>query len=133
MAQENVEIVERVLAEFIATDQLSDEVAADLIWDVSTFRGWPEQPIFRGFGGFEEFLSAWRAPYEDWSLEVEQILEAGDDRVVAILMQRGRLRGTDTDVSLRYGLVYTLANDQVQGAQVYMTPEETLAAVGLAE
>jgi hypothetical protein len=43
MSQENVEIVERALEEFVATGQFSYEIAADFIWDVSTFRGWPDQ------------------------------------------------------------------------------------------
>src|SRR5207237_4579439 len=74
MSQENVEVVERALEEFIATGQFSDEIAADVIWDVSTFRGWPEQPFFHGFDGFTLFFDAWREPYDDWSMAVEQIL-----------------------------------------------------------
>src|SRR4249919_1817183 len=114
MSQENVEVVERVLEEFVATGQFSDEIAADVIWDVSTFRGWPDQLVFHGFDGFTEFLNAWREPYDDWSMAVEQILDADGDRVVAALAQRGRLRGSDTDVGLRYGVVYTVEDGQVR-------------------
>jgi ketosteroid isomerase-like protein len=133
MSQENVEIVKRVLEEFIATGQFSDEVAADVLWDMSTFRGWPDQPVFHGFDGFAEFMNAWREPYDDWSMAVEQVLDAGGDRVVAVVVQRGRLRGSDADVGLRYGIVYTVENGKSRRAQVYMTADEALEAVGLSE
>jgi len=113
MSRENVEIVKRVVENFIATDRLTDEVAADFIWDMSTFRGWPDQPAFHGFDGFTAFIDAWREPYDDWSMAIEQLLDGGGDRVVGVLAQRGRLRGSDTDVALRYGVVYTVENRKV--------------------
>ncbi len=131
MSQENVEIVKRLLEDFIAIGP--DATPADFIWDMSTFRGWPDQPVFHGVEGFAEFMSAWRAPYDDWSVAVEQVLDAGGDRVVAALAQRGRLRGSGADVGLRYGVVYTVENRQVRRAQAYMTVDEALEAVGLRE
>jgi ketosteroid isomerase-like protein len=133
MSQENVEIVERVLDEFIATGEFSDEVAADAVWDMSTVRGWPDQPAYHGVHGFRTFLSAWTEPYEDWSMGTEQLFDAGGDQVVAVVMQRGRLRGSDSDVGLRYGIVYTVENGQVRRFRVYMTADEALEAVGLSE
>ena len=76
MSQEIVEIVKRVVENFIATDRLTDEVAADFIWDMSTFRGWPDQPAFHGFDGFTEFTDAWREPYDDWSMASSNSLMA---------------------------------------------------------
>ena len=133
MSQENVEIVKRGLEVFVATGQLSDQIAADFTWDLTTFRGWPDQPVFHGFDGFRQFLSAWTEPYDDWSAELEQVLDAGGDQVVASLRQQGRLRGSDAVVELLYGVVYTVANGQIRCAQVYMTVEEALNAVGLGE
>ena len=133
MSQENVEIVKRGLEEFIATGQFFDQMAADFIWDMSTFRGWPDQPVFHGFDGFSEFLSAWTESYDDWSMEIEQLLDAGDGQVVGCLRQQGRLRGSDAVVGLRYGVVYTVENGQVRRGQVYMTVEEALEAAGLTE
>ena len=56
MSQENVELVTGALQEFIATGQLTDAVAPDFIWDMSNFRGWPDQPRFHGSAGFSEFI-----------------------------------------------------------------------------
>jgi ketosteroid isomerase-like protein len=131
MSQENVEVVRRVLEEFIATRQFSDEVAVDVVWDMSSFQGWPDRSVFHGLEGFTRFLSAWIEPYDEWSMDLEQILDAGGNQVVAALVQRGRLRGSTSVVGLRYGIVYTVEDGQVRGAKVYTTPEEALEAAGL--
>jgi ketosteroid isomerase-like protein len=133
MSRQNVEVVSRALEEFIATRRFSDEFAADVTWDLSTFRGWPDRAVFHGLEGFTEFLSAWIEPYDEWSMDLEQILDPGGNQVVAVLVQRGQLRGSDSVVGLRYGVVYTVEDGQVRGAQVYTTPEEALEAVGLSE
>jgi hypothetical protein len=133
VSQANVKIVKRGVEEFIATGQLSDQTAADFIWDVTTLRGWPDQPLFHGVDGFAEFMSAWRDAYDDWSLDLKQVLDAGGDKVVGDLLQKGRLRESDAWVELRMGVVYTVENGQVQRAQAYMTVEEALEAVGLAK
>jgi ketosteroid isomerase-like protein len=133
MSRENVELVRRVLEEFIATRRFSEELAADVTWDMSTFRGWPDRPVYHGFEGFTEFLSAWIEPYDEWSMDLDQIHDPGGNQVVAALVQRGRLRGSNSVVGLRYGVVYTVEDGQVRGAQVFTTPEEALEAVGLSE
>jgi ketosteroid isomerase-like protein len=131
MSQENVEIVTGALEEFIATGRLTDAVGADFTWDMSSFRGWPDQPTFHGFDGFSEFMNAWREPYEDWSMAIEQVLDAGGDEVLAVVVQRGRLRGSDSDVGLRYGLVYTVLDGHVRRARAYASPEEAFEAAGV--
>lgn len=114
MSHEHVEVVKHALDEFIATGQFSDQMAVDFIWDASTFRGWPDQPLFHGFDGFSEFFSAWTKPYDDWSMEIEQLLDASDGQVVGCLRQQGRLRGSDAVVRLRYGVIYTVENGQIR-------------------
>ncbi len=133
MSQENVKVVERFLEQFVVTGQLTDAVATDVVWDMSTFRGWPDQPEFHGSEAFAEFMSAWRAPYDNWSMSVDQILDGGGDKVVALVAQRGRLPGSNADVQQRYGIVYTVENSQIQRGEAYMTSEEAVEAVGLRE
>ena len=132
MSQESVKIVARVLEEFIVNRQASRELAPNFVWDMTTFRGWPDQPIFYGPEGFSEFLRAWIGPYDDWSMAVEEILSTPGG-VLAILAQRGRLRGSQADVHLRYGQVYTVEDGRVRRVKVYRTAEEALEAVGLRE
>ena len=129
MSRDDVEIVERLLEDFIANGPAV--VPADFVCDAGTMRGWLDAPIFHGPEGMAEFMDAWREPYDDWSMIVEEVRDAGDGRAVAVCLQRGRPHGSDADVGLRYGVVFTVSGGQARRVQIYVTAEEALEAVGL--
>ncbi len=91
MSQENVEIIRRGYEHFSAS---GGDIRAhpDLIWDVSNL-GWPEQQIYRGPEGAMQFNAEWAAAWDDWEMVPEDYIDAGE-RVVVILNQRGRSKGT---------------------------------------
>jgi len=98
-----------------------------------TFRGWPDDEEYRGNDGFLEFQAKWTEPYDEWDFEVEDLVDADDDRVVAVIRQRGRIRGAGSWVELHFAIVCTLADGLIQRMQVFMTAAEALQAVGLRE
>jgi hypothetical protein len=104
MSRENVEVVAASLQEFKITRRPTGFQAPDWVWDMRTFRGWPDEPEYRGPEGYMEFLARWTEPYDEWDFDVEDLVDAGDDRVVAVIHQRGRLRGADSwvRVALRH-------------------------------
>lgn len=132
MSRENVELAIRSLEAFQATRRPSKFTAPDYVWDMSGFPGWLDQAEYHGAQEFMEFFTKWTEPYEEWDMEIEDFLDAGDARVVGILRQRGRPPGSKAWVELRFGLVYTIADGLIQRAQVFAPPEDALRAVGLA-
>jgi hypothetical protein len=54
--------------------------------------------------------------------------ELDHDRVLALLIQRGRLRGADSWVELHYGTICTVTGGQVSRVQVFGTWEDALEA-----
>ena len=132
MSQENVDVVAAVLREFKATRRPT-RFAPDFVWDLSRFREWPEEAEYRGRDGFTEFFANWTEPYDEWDIDVEDLVDAGEDRVLAVVRQRGRLRGADSWVELRFGMVYTLAERLIRRVELFETPAQALEAVGLAE
>jgi|SRR5215216_1009819 len=105
MSRENVELARAALAAFIEVDEglvdpqrLEQFFAPDAMTSVSGFL--PEQRTFRGVDEFLKFRAAWMEPYDDWSYEVETILDAGANRVVVQLHQRGKPRGSDLWVEM---------------------------------
>jgi isochorismate hydrolase len=50
MSDDNVEIVRWGLEDSVVTGKLAPEVADDFVWDMSTFRDWPDEPLFHEFG-----------------------------------------------------------------------------------
>jgi ketosteroid isomerase-like protein len=133
MSRESVEIMRRGYARFVATGELDPAALhPDFVWDMSTFRSWPERQQYTGVEGTREFLGEWTRQWEDWKLEVEDYLGAGD-RVVVILRQTGRARISGVPVDMRFAQVWTLKDGKQIRMQMYATPEEALEAVGLSK
>ena len=52
MSAENVEVVRRAYEQFITTGELlEDVIAGEFVWDMSTFRDWPERKTYNGVEG----------------------------------------------------------------------------------
>jgi ketosteroid isomerase-like protein len=134
VSQENVELMRRALDHFRTTGEfLPGVLAADFVWDMSTFRNWPEQQAYEGVEGARTFIREWTAAFDDWRFEVEEIHDAGADKVVAVLRQRGRSKSTGLPVDMLLAQVYTLDGGRQTRMQMYADPAEALKAVGLEE
>jgi ketosteroid isomerase-like protein len=72
-------------------------------------------------------------PYDDYSYEPVKILDAGANRVVVTLHQRGKPHDSDSWVEMDYCLIYTVEEGLIRRAEFYATPEQALEAVGLSE
>lgn len=131
MSAENVEIVRGGYEHVVATGELLEEIAhPDFVWDMSTFGNWPEQQTYQGIEGARQFLADWTSAWEDWRLEVRQLIDAGDD-VVAILHQSGRSKTTGLEVDMDFAQVWTIKDGKQTRMRMYADPDEALRAVGL--
>jgi ketosteroid isomerase-like protein len=131
MSRENVEIVRRGYAHRQATGEFLDEItASDFVWDMSTFQGWPEQQVYEEA---RRFLREWTGAFDDWEIEVDAIHDAGDDRVVGVLRQRGRSKSAGMRVDMLYAQVFTIRDGKQVRMEMYNDPDKALKAVGLAE
>ena len=131
MSAENVEIVRLGYDEFLATGELVERITApEFVWDMSTFHGWPERQTYEGPEGTGEFLTDWVSAWEDWRLEVRELIDAGDD-VVAILRQSGRSKTTGLEVDMDFAQVWTIKDGKQTRMRMYADPDEALREVGL--
>ncbi len=91
MAQDNVEIVREGWRVWLRGDM--DGLAAmwdpEIVWDTTHFHDWPESS-YRGPDGVRQFLTEWLETWEDYEIEVDDVLSAPDGRVVSLIRQRGR-------------------------------------------
>ena len=131
MSAENVEVVRRAYEAFAETGDVSeDAVGPGFVWDMSTFGNWPERQTYEGIEGARQFLADWTDAWEDWSLEVKDLVDAGD-QVVAILHQSGRSKATGLEVDMDFAQVWTVEAGKETYMRMYADPEEALKAVGL--
>jgi len=131
MSERNVEIVRRGYEHFAATGELlADGTHPDFVWDMSKFSGWPEQQIYEGIEGAESFMRDWLEAWDDWAVELASLHDAGD-KVVAVVRQHGRSKGTGVAVDMTFAQVWTITDGLQARMVMYADPAEALAAAGL--
>lgn len=133
MSRENVEIVRAGYARFMSTGEFDPGIVTpDFVWDMSNYRGWPEQQVYEGAEGARTFLDEWTGAWDDWEMEVDALHDAGD-KVVAIVRQRGRSKGVGMPVEMSFAQVWTLRDGKQARMDVYSDPDEALEAAGMSE
>jgi ketosteroid isomerase-like protein len=139
MSQENVEIVRRGWAVFIeGMDHGNLTAGFDEGLFAPTYALTPAQaPVgakpYVGRDGFAEWMREWTEDFLDWKIKPVTIIDAGNDRVVTVVDQAGRGKGSGAVVELRFGIVFTVKAGQIVEQRNYVDPAEALEAVGLAE
>jgi ketosteroid isomerase-like protein len=139
MSQENVEFVRRGFEEFWAGMERSDPgawldhaaFADDFEWIV------PEpldgRSVWRGREGFLDFIHTWTEQFEDWSIRVERLIDAGENRVVALTHQTATGKESGVPVELNVGQVWELEAGRWTRVTNYLSHAEALEAAGLSE
>jgi hypothetical protein len=86
--------------------------------------------------GFAGLLAAWREwlrPWETYWTEVEDFIDAGEDRVVVLGRDHGRLLGSDWEVENLGASVWTLQDGAIASVEFHADREDALKATGLRE
>jgi ketosteroid isomerase-like protein len=94
---------------------------------------WPETASIRGPEAIWDFFIAGQEPWEESSFEVGEIIDAGDDKVVA--EQRAEMQGkaSGANVPWIYWHVVTLRDGKALRSEWFVTRAEALEAAGLQE
>jgi ketosteroid isomerase-like protein len=139
MSENDVEVVRRAHAEFEAGLARGNPAAAFDSGIASAEFEWilpAEAPglraVYRGREGFLEFMRTWTEDF-DWSIELEQAVDAGDGRVVVRTHQRARGKGSGVPVELQMGGLWTVESGQVTRAENFFNPADAFEAAGLSE
>jgi ketosteroid isomerase-like protein len=98
---------------------------------LTTDWGTGDQRTYRGLEGFRQALEDTAEAWDDFRNDVEEVVDAGDDVVVAMLRASGRGRASGTPVSRRVGVLIRLREGRIVSTDYHVTPEDALAAAGL--
>jgi ketosteroid isomerase-like protein len=131
MSEENVEIVRRQLDAYVRGDSETALAAYDpeVEFDVSIR---PEGRVYQGLEGLVEAIRTWSGTWEDYRVEIEEIIDAGDN-VVVVDHQMGRGKGSGAPLDQQTFWVYTLREGKIVRLVWLPTREEALEAAGLSE
>ena len=146
MSQENVELVRR-LQPSADTDLVAafrdDATAAALMETLSPFFHEDVEIVapsfvagegvrFVGLEGLRAGWLDWLEPWESYRVEVEDVIDAGDDALV-LVRDFGRRAGMTVEVSVAGGAVWTVRDGRVARVAFYLNRSEALKAAGLEE
>ena len=133
MSQENVELVRSMYRQGDPSRFL-DLLDEEVVVDGSAIGLLPDHPaLIGGKDAVVDYFRHYWATWEDYAVEPSEIIDAGDDRVLAVHYERGRGRGSGTPFERRSATLYTLRADEVARLQYFDTREEALEAAGLQE
>jgi ketosteroid isomerase-like protein len=132
MSRENIAVVRQALDALNAreVDAFFKHVDPEVVTDWSRAMG-PERGVFRGHDEVVRFLHSWWGAFEESVLIVDEVIDAGDDVVVAF-HGRQRGRGSGATVEGRGSvLVWSLRDGTVVSVTLYQSRHEALEAVGM--
>jgi ketosteroid isomerase-like protein len=139
MSAENVETVRRAFAGFEAGITRGDYGGAwetGAVADDAELIPAPEvagDASYLGRDGFVEFIQLWTEDFERWRIELEEFIDAGDDRVLGLFRQTAIGKGSGVAVDQRYAQVFDLRAGVIIRITIYLDRAEALAAAGLRE
>jgi ketosteroid isomerase-like protein len=79
------------------------------------------------------FMRTWTEDFKEWSFRIERLIDAGENRVVALMHQSGTGKGSGAPVDLHHGCVFELEDGRITRMRIYGTTKEALEAAGLEE
>jgi ketosteroid isomerase-like protein len=87
--------------------------------------------VLRGFEGTMQWISDTRETWDDYSQEVEEIIELGDD-VVVVLRISARGGGSGVPVAQELAVLWRFEDGKATEARSFTSREEALEAAGVA-
>jgi ketosteroid isomerase-like protein len=131
MSEENVEIVRAIYRAFNDDDwDAAFRLAAPEF--EATFQRGPNAGTHRGRDSVRAILEDQRAAFDGWAIEVERLAESGG-QVVAVIKSRVRPKGTDAEIELRNGHIWTTRDGLAVSMRGFPNPDDALEAAGLRE
>jgi uncharacterized protein len=128
MSQENVEIVRRAFAyEYYG---VGDRADAEAIFAPDVVLNPIDDSPSHGPDEMRNDWERWASAFDDLTVTVEEIIDAGD-QVVVVAHHHGRGQASGVKVDARFYEVYTLREGKVSRVDEYTERDEALEAAGL--
>jgi len=133
MSRENVEIMRRAIKAFSdeGVDAALEYCDPEIEWWAPP--EWLEDRLYKGHEGVRELAAFWSQQFDQYQLDREKFIDLGDDQVLALLHQRGRIKGSRNRIEQPIGYIAHIREGKLTEVHVYFSWEATLEAAGLRE
>jgi uncharacterized protein len=89
---------------------------------------WLEEHLYKGHDGVRRLAGRWHETFDDYRLDLEEIIDAGD-HLVALVTRRGRMKRSGDLLEQRIAYHWNVRHGKAVRLQAYFSWEEALAAV----
>jgi ketosteroid isomerase-like protein len=132
MSEENLAIVRRIYAEYAGDpDAVRDAYRSDFEFDVTEIG--PDIGIVAGFDAATEAMRPYFDSFDDFRMEIDEVLHADDRHVVVAMHDTGRMHGSDFEVTNHRVHVWTFRDGKVVRFSSHLDPAAALEAAGLSD
>jgi ketosteroid isomerase-like protein len=132
MSKENVEIVQRIYDDVVASPESVRELYhPDYEFDATDIA--PDIGVIRGFDAANEAIRSYFETFEDFHIDVEEVIRADEECVVTEVHDGGRLPGSDSDVRNHRFHAWTFRDGKVIRLSSHSDRVRALEACGLSE
>jgi ketosteroid isomerase-like protein len=132
MSQENLEVVRRVYDEVSTRLELPLELF-DPHFEVDTKDTAPDIGVVRGAEAAREALLPYWETFENFHVEIQEVIRADRKRVVTLVRDGGRMKGSDAEVWNRFFHVWTFGDGKLIRLSIHTDRTSALEAAGLSE
>jgi ketosteroid isomerase-like protein len=130
MSLENVRTVERVYERVTASLEMPAELFdSDYVLDATQVA--PDFGVVRGREAAQETLRGYWSMFDDYHVEMREVIHADETHVVNVAVDRARMKDSDAEVTNRYFHVWTFAASRVVRLSIHSDRSLALAAAGL--
>ena len=127
-----MEVVRRIYREIVASPETVRELFAPE-YESDTRDIAPDIGVIRGFDGFVEALRSYFETFEDFHVDIEEVLHADEERVVTDVHDGGRMRGSDSEVRNHRFHVFVFRDGKVVRFSSHPARNRAFEAAGLSE
>ena len=126
MPEDNVEVVREMYEAYLAGDaeralaKVHPEVRVD-------FSDRPDALPTQGAQALAELTSSWQAGFDDYTEELDEVLEVGDF-VCLVTTQRGRTKGSDFEIRDQIAFLLEVRDGQITSLTGYASRQEAVDA-----
>ena len=146
MSAENVRVVEEIQTAITGVDvvaALDSEEAGVRIRRLFMHHADPDLEIamvgpryttgrleYTGLDGFAEAWRDWTSPFESYRIDVEEMIDAGD-QVVSLVAMSGKTRTGGAEIPQPGAAVWTVVDNRVRSVEFHIDRDRALCAAGL--
>ena len=129
MSRQNVETVRKGFEAYQQGDW--ERVVRDAAPDIEVVQppDFADARSYHGHRGFVEVLQWWPSQWEDFHVELTEVIDVNDDQVVWATRQRGRGKGSGVEVVGEVAFVSTFHGGKTIRIEMFQSLDEALATV----